>query len=213
MNQLLGSLALFPFEQLVNGLLTADSHLRNQLHPFIGKSLQLRCNMPRVTVTVLFEESRVRLLSADPGLLEIKPTASISGSAADLLSLLVQSSADKPLSNPAIVLEGDATFVQDLYTNVQNMDVDWEDYLAPLLGDVVTNEISQLRGNAREWSHQAGTNIQRNVGDYLKEESQLFPRSDQLDSFSEELDHLRLRIDRVKAKADRLYQRLDRLST
>jgi ubiquinone biosynthesis protein UbiJ len=93
------------------------------------------------------------------------------------------------------------------------MDVDWEDYLAPLLGDVVTNEISQLGGNAREWSHQARKNIRRNVGDYLKEESQLFPHSDQLDSFSEELDHLRLRIDRVKAKADRLYQRLDKLTT
>ena len=213
MNQLLGSLVLFPFEQLVNRILAADSHLRNQLQPFIGKSLQMKCSIPRVTVTVLFEDSRVRLLSAEPSLLEIKPTASISGTVADLLSLLLQSSADKPLSNPAIVLEGDATFIQDLYTNVQNMDIDWEDYLAPLLGDVVTNEISRLGGNAREWSHQARTNVRRNIDDYLKEESQLFPHSDQLDSFNEELHRLRLRIDRVKAKADRLYTRLDRLST
>ena len=212
LNQLLGSLALLPVEQLLNHLLTADIHTRNQLLRFVNKSLQIQTTAPTLSLTILIEADRIRLLSADADLLNFEPTAIISGPVSQLVPLIVQNSASRPLANPAIRISGDGTFVQDLYATLHSLDVDWEDYLAPLLGDVITHEIGQLRKNAQNWSIQANTNLRRNINDYLKEENQQFPHPDELASFNGELDRLRLRIDRVKARAELLQDRLERLS-
>ncbi|MDA1371274.1 MAG: hypothetical protein O2971_11010 [Proteobacteria bacterium] len=212
MNQLLGSLALLPVEQLLNRFLAADVHTRDQLLRFVDKSLQIQTTAPALTLTILIEPDKIRLLSADAKLLNIEPTAIISGPVSKLVALIVQNSDSRPLANPAIKISGDGTFVQDFYSTLHSLDVDWEDYLAPLLGDVITNEFGQLRRNAQNWSIHANTNLRRNIDDFLKEENQRFPHRDELANFNDELDRLRLRIDRVEARAELLQNRLERLS-
>ena len=212
MNELLGPIAIRPVEDLLNRVLAKDSYLQSRLKPFLGKSLQISVHPPGTTVTVLFEQDRIRLLSSPAELLDIEITASIRGNVSELLPLLIEKPDRRPLSNPAITITGDINFIQDIYASLHNLDIDWEDYLAPMLGNLITNELSQFGKDLQEWTQQVSSNMKRNVDEYLKEEERIFPKKEQLKDFSEELERLKLKIDRVKAKFNVLYERLDRLN-
>ena len=212
MNELLGPIAIRPVEDLLNRVLAKDSYLQSRLKTFLGKSLQIAVHPPGTTVTVLFEQDRIRLLSSPAELLDIEITASIRGNVSELLPLLIEKPDRRPLSNPAITITGDINFIQDIYASLHNLDIDWEDYLAPMLGNLITNELSQFGKDLQDWTQQVSSNMKRNVDEYLKEEERIFPKKEQLKDFSEELERLKLKIDRVKAKFNVLYERLDRLN-
>ncbi len=201
-------MVLWPIEEILNRLIASDSYVSERLRPFDGKLIEVHCQAPSLNISVLFDYERLKLSAVDSVTLQLTPDARISGKSADLLQLLNRSD-QQPLANTAISIEGDAQLVQDLYNTLNNLDLDWEDYLAPILGDVATNELGQFSSNARNWSAEAGRSMHRNVDDYLKEEARLVPGREEVDSFNDSLDRLRLNIDRVKARADRLQSRLD----
>ena len=211
MNELLGSLAMHPFEELLNRVLAKDPHLQSQLVKFGGKSLQINVHPPGIRVTALLEKGRIRLLSTEAELLDIQITASITGNVGQLLPLILEKRDNRPLSNPALAITGDASFIQELHASLSSLDIDWEDYLAPLLGNLITNELSHISNDIRNWSKQASVNMRRNVNEYLIEEERIFPKKEQLDDFNEELDYLKIRIDRINAKASILDQKLIKL--
>ena len=127
MNELLGPIAIRPVEDLLNRVLAKDSYLQSRLKTFSGKSLQISVHPPGTTVTVLFEQDRIRLLSSPAELLDIEITASIRGNVSELLPLLIEKPDRRPLSNPAITITGDINFIQDIYASLHNLDIDWED--------------------------------------------------------------------------------------
>jgi ubiquinone biosynthesis protein UbiJ len=202
---------MHPFEELLNRVLAKDPHLQSRLVNFAGKSLQINVHPPGIMVTALLEKSRIRLLSTEAELLDIQITASISGNVSQLLPLILEKRDNRPLSNPALAITGDASFIQELHASLSSLDIDWDDYLAPLLGNLITNELSHISNDIRNWSKQASVNMRRNVNEYLTEEGRIFPKKEQLDDFSEELDYLKIRIDRVNAKASILNQKLIKL--
>jgi ubiquinone biosynthesis protein UbiJ len=202
---------MHPFEELLNRVLAKDPHLQSQLVKFGGKSLQINVDPPGIMVTALLEKGRIRLLSTEAELLDIQITASITGNVGQLLPLILEKRDNRPLSNPALAITGDASFIQELHASLSSLDIDWEDYLAPLLGNLITNELSHISNDIRNWSKQASVNMRRNVNEYLTEEERIFPKKEQLDDFSEELDYLKIRIDRINAKASILDQKLIKL--
>lgn len=203
---------MHPFEELLNRVLAKDPHLQSQLVKFGGKSLQINVHPSGIMVTALLEKGRIRLLSTEAELLDIQITASITGNVGQLLPLILEKRNNRPLSNPALAITGDASFIQELHASLSSLDIDWEDYLAPMLGNLITNELSQFGKDLQEWTQQVSSNMKRNVDEYLKEEERIFPKKEQLKDFSEELERLKLKIDRVKAKFNVLYERLDRLN-
>lgn len=209
MNQFLGSLMLLPAEQMLNHLLARDPYLAARLKPFTGKAITLLSERPSARITLLLLEGRVRLSSLDSDMLNQTPDACIRGNASDLSGLLLDS-ASRPLANSAIEVTGDALLVQDLFTTLRELDLDWQDYLAPLLGEVVTHELGQFSARAQHWGKEARRNLGQSMDAYLKEERQLVPDRTSLDGFSTQLDQLRLRLDRVAARAELLQSRIDK---
>ena len=202
---------MHPFEELLNRVLAKDPHLQSQLVKFAGKSLQINVHPPGIMVTALLEKDRIELLSTEAELRDIQITASITGNVGQLLPLILEKRDNRPLSNPALAITGDASFIQELHASLSSLDIDWEDYLAPLLGNLITNELSHISNDIRNWSKQASVNMRRNVNEYLTEEARIFPKKEQLDDFSEEMDYLKIRIDRINAKASILDQKLIKL--
>lgn len=211
MSGIIGTTALWPAEKFINHALASDAHLRKNISPFVGKSLEIKSSKPNFSVTAFFDSGRISLSSASAEQLHISPDASISGEAVDLFSLLATNDRT-PLANTRIKIAGDAQLVQDLYGTFQSLDIQWADFLAPIAGDVISNEVEQLVQDTRAWSADSNQRIRRNVNDYIVEEAKLAPHASEVEKFSQDLDALRLKIDRVNAKAELLYQRIDQLN-
>ena len=207
MNQFLGSLALLPVENILNAIVRRDPHIAKKLVAFDSKCIEVVSLRPNFSLSIRFEDDTIKLSAIDTQTLGIQADATITGNAENLLGLLTKKSDQRAMADAAIDISGDATLVQDLHVTIESLDVDWQDYLAPILGAVLSNELGEIQSNARDWSKSTGTSMHRGVRDYLSEEARLVPSELEVDSFSNRLDQLRLSIDRVTAKTELLKRR------
>ena len=212
MNQFLGSLALLPVEKILNAIVARDAHIAKKLVAFDSKCIEVVSLRPGFSLSIRFEDDTIKLSAIDSQTLGMQTDATITGNAESLLGLLTKKSDQRALADSAIDISGDATLVQDLHVMIESLDADWQDYLAPIFGDVLSNELGEIHSNARDWSKSAGTSVHRGVRDYLSEEARLVPSELEVDSFANRLDQLRLSIDRVAAKTELLKRRYSLLA-
>ncbi len=207
MQELLGNIALWPAQQVLAGILASDAHIRKSLNQFAGKALQISASRPSFNLCLIFDEDSVRINALDASRHALPVDAVIRASAQELLALLFDKSSGSLVAS-GIEIDGDVQFTQDLFTTLKRLDLDWQDYLAPLVGDMPAHELGRLSEKSRGWARETRENIHRNVDDYLKEEIRLFPHRHELRNFDAGVDELRLRIDRLQARAEALASRL-----
>lgn len=211
MIQILKSLALLPVEKILNQLLRNDPYLAAQLAPFDGKTIEVQSTAPTTAICCSIDRGAIRLSSLGSEYVGLHADAVIAGRAVDLVDMLFTDNSNRALANPAISISGDAVLVQELYGTMRKLDIRWQDYLAPFLGDVITNELEQVADSSRRWSKNASASVRRNIDDYLREETNLLPDRNEVAAFSDVLDRLKLDIDRIQARARLLNERLDNL--
>lgn len=208
---MLTSLALWPAEHLLKQIIRNDEHIARQLQPFAGKAIEIQSHRPSFAMIMRIENGSLSLSGVDADTLGVKVDARIEGDASELLQLLL-SDESRPLANRDLVLSGDTEFFQEFYQRLHTLDLRWEDYLAPLFGDIVTQQASQMQDQATGFARDTGTRLKRNVEDYLKEEAQLLPHEYAVELFQQDLDALKLRIDRASARTEQIKSRLNQVS-
>ncbi len=211
MNQFLGSLALLPIEKILNAIVDRDPHIAKKFSAFDSKCVEVISTSPAFTLSLRFEDGAIKLSAIDSETLGIEVDATVSGRAEKLLNLLASSSEKRAMADAGIEISGDATLVQDLHMAIESLDVDWQDYLAPIFGDVISHELGEVDRHARDWNKSAGGNMRRNIRDYISEEARLAPSVLEVDSFSNRLDQLRLGIDRAAARTELIERRVSLL--
>tara|TARA_B100000686_G_scaffold354042_1_gene462331 strand:- start:2269 stop:2904 length:636 start_codon:yes stop_codon:yes gene_type:complete len=208
MNKLFKSTTLWSIEKILNQLISIDSHVNEKLKKFSGKTLAIHTTNPTFTITTFIEAEKISLSSAELEDSRIIPDVAITAELADFLFLLTDK--DTPLADARIKVVGDVHLIQAIQTTIRSLDTQWADLLAPIVGDIVTNEVSQFVNDLQAWKIETDQRIKRNIPDYLIEESKLIPNPNDVKKFSENLEALRLRIDRLNAKAellsDQIYQ-------
>lgn len=205
MNQLLGSAALWPIEFALNQFVKSDHHLQSIVQKFDDQLLEIHTTSPNAFICVHFNNGiRLSAISSDD--LGITATASVSAKATSLLSLLLSTSDSAALSNPEIEISGDAHFVHAIFQSLHNLDLRWDDILAPWLGDHSTHLAKTSSDSINQWSRQSKASVSTTLSDYLNEESRLLPARGRLEQFNDQMDELKLRIDRAKARIQRLEQ-------
>jgi ubiquinone biosynthesis protein UbiJ len=127
-----------------------------------------------------------------------------------MLRLLTDRSDTRSLVNPAIQISGDVEFVQSVYRLFAAMEIDWQEPLSQVIGDVPVQGLQQLFDGLRSFTRKTADSARRNLDEYLHEESRLVPPLHQVEAFDQGLDDLRLRLDRLQARVQRLASGIDR---
>lgn len=197
---LAGSALLLPVETLVNGLIAQDSHVAGNLSRFRGKRVEVRT--PRTGLNLLFDADGIRLRTLDSEAPGEPADVTVRGTAPQLFRLL--SDSERPLADREIRVEGDAELLLDLQRALDEIDVRWEDYLGPILGDILTGGLSSAVTDARDLARDAGGNIKRNLENFVQYEAGVMPTPEEMGLFVARVDELRLRLDRLQARIDNI---------
>ena len=200
MTPLLGTAVLWPLQQLVNHAIQADAHIASQLRGFSGKCLALQTRKPSLSLLIRFECDGLHLTALDADTVGIDPDAWIRADAGHLLSLLGQSAGSRALADPNLEIGGDTGFVQNLFQLSSRLDVEWEDYLAPLLGDSLTHQAGRVADSFTQLLSESRSRLSSSLEDYLKEEKQWVPHQVERTLFEDGLDSLKLQLDRMSAR-------------
>ena len=208
---------LVPFEALINRCIAQDVRLAEGIAGLSGKILQLDVTAPTASILVNFYPTSVvlaftseseKVTSGSPSGELFQPDGRISGSALAMIGLLTEKNQSRSLVNPAIQISGDSEFVQSVYRLFLDMEIDWQEPLSRLIGDVPTHSLENLLNSLNDFTRGTANSIKRNVDEYLHEESRMVPPRSQVETFDQDLDALRLRLDRLQARIQKLFRQL-----
>lgn len=191
---LITTAALAACEKIINKALEYDPATRAAISNYEGKVIAINISAPPGKFFIYFQRNSVRLMSEWQGSVDTH----ISGSLLALAQL-----ATTPVHNlkdTGVTATGDLQLLASLQKIAQSLDIDWEEMLTTVLGDVMGHQVAVMIRKSINWQRQQAGNLQRLTGEFVTEELQAIPSQNQLESFYQEVDELRLAVDRLAAR-------------
>ena len=117
------------------------------------------------------------------------------------------------VSNAAtLLLKGDVEISGDTrlghqFKNVfSQMDIDWSEPLAELVGDALAYQMQQSGKKLSQWGKDSIRSVSTSLSEYLQEESRDVVTETELEIFNDAVDQIRNDVDRLQAKINLLRQ-------
>ncbi len=140
--------------------------------------------------------------------LENGPDCVLRGTPLDLARMRSSRDSADHLFSGAVEIEGDSGIAHQFGEILSSLDIDWEEQLSHLTGDVIAHEAGNLARNALRWGNKLRNTIGMNLQEYMQEELRLLPSRYEIDPFLNEIDRLRDDVERLAARVDRINKRL-----
>ncbi len=187
-------------ETAINGALQLDPITRERLATLAGKTIAVE---PRgLDQSVYLQPGaaglRIRIDCDQPPDLILRATP----------PTLLELAQGADFDHRDLELIGDVDLARELQALLAGLEIDWEEPLARLFGDLPAHRFGHLIRSGQAWSHQALSSLIRNTGEYLQYERRDLPPAHQVVEFVDAVDHLRDDLERLEARVRRLRQRL-----
>ena len=204
----LNAAALAALERAINGALAMDRLGAARIAALRSQVFALHCSVPAFDVFVIPGDSGVRLL----GHYEGRASCSVSGAASDFVALLGATDKASTLVNGALRIAGDSAPLLELQKALAGLDLDWEQRLGVLLGDIPAHQIGRaVRGSVR-WGRGTHDSLLRHVEEFIHEEARLAPPRLEVEDFFGDLRALAQGSERLQASTRRLARRISALA-
>ena len=195
---MLTSAGLVAAEKCINKSLQYDPATQNALTACEGKILSLQITAPAIKIAVLIQEKSIRLMSQWDGEVDTQ----LSGSMIALAQI-----AQTPVHNlkdSGVTVMGDLQFLAHLQKIVQQLDIDWEEMLTQIFGDLIGHQMAQTLRSKINWIQNRAKTAQRLASEFVTEELQAIPSKIELEDYYRQVDELRLAVDRLGARINNL---------
>ena len=184
----------------LNNYLALDPEAPEKLTAFDGKVICIDIRGPNKTIYLLINGNRIKVVKT----YEKEPDATIIGSPAALFKLGVRRDSAPLFFAGEVEIRGDTRLGRQFKSLLAEMEIDWEEHLSRLVGDIAAQRIASLFNELTKWSKSAADNLADDVGEYLQEESRDVVSGAEMGMFYQRVDKLRDDTERLKARIDRL---------
>lgn len=138
---------------------------------------------------------------------EGEPDTVISGTPGRLLHVALTQDR-KPLFEGEVAITGDIELGQRFNRILENLDIDWEEPLSQLVGDVAAHQLGQAARSMFSFFENAVRSLAKDTAEYIQEEQHQVPSPYEVKEFVENVDELRSHVDRVEARINHLQARI-----
>ncbi len=174
-----------------NRFLQLDPESRGRISKLQGKLICLELKGLQVQTWLLFHTDRIEVLEQ----YDAPADTTISGAP---FTMLAMAAGKNGIFDSDIDVTGDIEVARHFSQIVERLDIDWEEHLSAVTGDMVARKAGVTHSRIGDWVRRSGDAMQLNIADYLRDESQHLPHSWELEEFSEEIDNLRDRLARLE---------------
>lgn len=108
-----------------------------------------------------------------------------------------------------VEIRGDVTVGQRFEDVLRGIDIDWEEQISRLVGDVAAHHVGNVVRDAWKWGAKSMDTVGRDITEYLQEESRHLPQRDEVNKFLAAVDVLRNDVERLEARVKRLRGRIE----
>ncbi|MFW0042780.1 MAG: SCP2 domain-containing protein [Coxiella endosymbiont of Dermacentor nuttalli] len=191
------TLVLARLEKMINAYLKLDSDSVQQLSHLKNKIIKIRIIDWNTEFFILLTKKGLQLTASSNKEADII----IYGTLLNLFKICFAKDSSVTLFKNRVEISGDTRVGEQILKILINVEIDWEEHLSKITGDIL--------------AHQAGIHIRRitnfgkfilktlrtNIQDYLQNESQVIPSSEEAESLTRSITDLQYSVDRAESQA------------
>lgn len=186
----------------LNRVLQLDPHAEQRIQAMQGKLLALHIRGPNLTLYLLPVDGRLQVHAFAEGHVD----TTISASPLGLARLALQTEASDAMFKGEVKIVGDVEFGQEIKDILGHIDIDWEEQVSKLIGDVAAHQLGRGVRGLMKWSEQAADSLQRDLAELLQQEMRVLPQRVDIEEFLDEVDTLRADFERFELRLARFEQ-------
>jgi ubiquinone biosynthesis protein UbiJ len=99
-----------------------------------------------------------------------------------------------------VEVDGDMRVAEAFSAVLREVDVDWEALLSNLVGDFFARKAAQASEHTSSWFSDSANRLRNETAEYLTEESDLSPATQEIYQFIDQVDTLHQDVDRLDAR-------------
>ncbi|MGL5387062.1 MAG: ubiquinone biosynthesis protein UbiJ [Enterobacterales bacterium] len=187
-------------ETSLNSLLFRDRSMKAARQRLVGKVLRIELQELSSPLVLLFSEQRVDVL----GQSEDSADCTVQTRVPVLLKLRDRQQLSPLMRSGELIVEGDIQVVQQLVGLLDLAEWDPAEWLAPYVGDIAAQGVSQIVGKGLGLLKSGLQSQQRYVAETLTEEWRMAPGPLEVVWFNEEVDATVRSVDALIARMDQL---------
>jgi len=196
--------ALAGLEQAMNAALALDPKAVERLATLEGKVIAIDLSGTGLRLFLQPQQDGLRLMGHYAG--EVDTT--LRGAPFSMLRLRTGRSGEAMFGS-GVEIEGDVELGTHFQRIIEKLDIDWEEHLARVSGDIIAHQIGNSVRSLLAWGERAADHLGEDLADYLQEESQALPFNDEVRDMLDGIDTLRSGVDRLEARVKRLHKKLE----
>lgn len=194
------SIALSGLQTAMNQYLGLAHNRDELLAPLLGKVVAISVEGLGLTLYYFFTKQQVDILDDFPG----TPDATISGSPFSLLAMKCSENQSASILGGHVTITGNTHVAQQFNEIFEQLDIDWEEHLAKIIGDPLANGIGNFFRGTKQWGQDTCDTFASNLGEYVQHEIGNFPSRHEIDDFMSDVDETRASLDRLTARVAKL---------
>ncbi|WP_066960164.1 SCP2 domain-containing protein [Microbulbifer sp. Q7] len=197
-------------ETAINTALRYDPGSRARLAKLAGKVLRVDLTAPALTLFLAIDDED----GEEGGYIEVhsrwsgEVTTELSGSALAFVQLL--RNRDATPAKLGVEVRGSSALLAELQAIMRNLDIDWEEPLAKLIGDSPAHQLGSGVRMAASWLKDALGAAPKAGAEAVSEEWRVTPPQAQFEAFAEDVAEFAQGVDRLEARIDILRRKLER---
>lgn len=196
----MGSLFALPavkaIESAFNRFLSLDPDSPDYLQPLLGRLVQIDVSGLGARLYFLFHHDRVEVMDDFDAAADVV----IQGAP---LSLTAMATGRIALMQSDVSLQGDIETAKRFSDLLKRVEIDWAEHISSLTGDQIAHSLGRVASGAGGWVRRFHSSMERNVADYLRDETNHLPHRWEIDEFCESVDELRDRVDGLLQRAEK----------
>jgi len=138
---------------------------------------------------------------------EDQPDTTLQGSTLAFINMSLGDASDSFFSGE-VRIKGDIELGQKFKRILEKLDLDWEEWLAQYTGDLIAFKAGSLISSLNAWGKDTLKTIQLDAREYIQDEAEQSPHTEELQDFSSEISDLRDQTARLEARILRLQKKL-----
>ena len=190
-------------EAAINAYVGLDPELQAGLGKLAGKRIGIAATGTEFRFYLCFEQDGVRWVSH----VEEPPDIMLEATPLALLRLLTTSAQGHGVSGAEITIKGEVAEAQRLRSLIRRRNVDPEELLSKVIGDVAARQVGNLARGLVGAGRQTTATLLQDLGEYLTEERRMTPARTELDALVSAVEDLRDDAERLDKRIRRLQQR------
>lgn len=191
-------------ETAINQVLVLDPETVDRLRAIKGKVIAVDLKGLNVCLFLLPGEQGLSIFSRFEG----EADTVLRGTPIAMTKMGLAKEAGDILFAGDVEITGDVELGQQFREILDSLDIDWEEHLSHVTGDVVAHRLGNLFRDVTKWGKNAVNTLSQDAAEYFQEESQDLPNPGEVEHFLKDVDTLRSDVDRLEARVTRLQARI-----